>query len=369
MNDNQSTSHTIEILALRTIREHHMLAGEDRILIGVSGGPDSIALVRVLITLKEALGLSLGLAHMNHGLRGDESSRDENFVRDFAGDLGIPLSVESRDIKSFAKDNRLSLEEAGRNARYEFFNRIAEAEGYTRIALGHNRDDHVEQVLMSLIRGSGARGLRGIAPVRGGIIRPLIRVSKEDILDYLKETGQSFVMDSSNEDSAFLRNRVRHSLIPLLEKEFNPDIKTGLERLSHILSLEDDFMSDHTGQAYDAIRSDQTHDDQAQEILSIRGLMDLHPALAGRVLRKGLLKVKGDLRRITHTHIRDIVTLIKASESNKSLDLPGQIRVYKKKRLLYIKKEALPLRKLGRQQKSDKLTDRLKSRDNSGVKT
>lgn len=296
--------------------------------------------------------------------------RDEYFVRKFAREQDIPLTVDVRDIKAFAKKKRLSLEEAGRNARYDFFKRTADCQGYTRIALGHNRDDHVEQVLMSLIRGSGARGLRGIAPVREDkIIRPLIRVSKADILDFLNETDQAYVMDSSNEDPAFLRNRVRHSLIPLLEKDFNPDIKTGLDRLSHILSLEDDFMSDQADQAYDDIRSDQTDQTQAQKILSIPGLMNLHPAIAGRVLRITISSVKGDLRRITHTHIQDILTLAKASESNKSLDLPGQIRVYKNRGQLFIKKETLPLRELGRQQKSDKQTDRLKSKGNPGVKT
>ena len=348
-----------------------MVGPGDRILAAVSGGPDSIALVRVLMALREDLGISLGLAHYNHGLRGDESLRDETFVRKFARDQHLDLEVESGDIKAFAKRSRLSLEEAGRNARYEFFNRIAPAKGYTRIALGHNRDDHVEQVLMGLIRGSGARGLRGIAPVREGrFIRPLIRVSKKEILAYLNKAGQDYVTDASNEDPAFLRNRVRHRLIPFLEQEFNPDIKTGLDRLSQILSLEDDFMSDQADQAYDAVRRDETgRAGKPRATLSVPGLLDLHPALAGRVLRKGITRVKGNLRRITHIHIQDILALAEKSPSNTSLDLPGQIRVYKKKELICIKKEGQPLRELGRIRKSKQLKDRRKSRGNSGPKT
>ncbi|MEH0018580.1 MAG: tRNA lysidine(34) synthetase TilS [Desulfobacter sp.] len=350
------------------MQSHGMAGAGDRILAGISGGPDSMALIRVLMELRERLGITLGLAHLNHNLRGDASDRDEAFVRSFARENGLELAVESLDVRGLARRHKLSQEEAGRNARYAFFNRVADSRGYTRIALGHHWDDHVEQVLMSLVRGTGPKGLCGISPVRENrIIRPLIQTSKADILEYLNQKEQAFVTDASNQDPAFLRNRVRHKLIPLLEEAFNPEIRTGLDRLSQILSIEDDFMSDQADAAFDKVRAipPQRPAPGAGVALSAPGLSELHPALAGRVLRKGILQVKQDLRRITHSHIRDILTLAAGKNSGKSLDFPGQIRVYKKGGLIYIKKEEIPLRKLGRMQKSN----RLKSRGNPGTKT
>lgn len=341
-----------------------MARDNDRILAALSGGPDSVALVRVLLALKDKLGFSLGAAHLNHNLRGEESLRDERFVREFARTSGLDLIVETRDIHSFSKEKKLSLEEAGRNARYEFFNRIADAGGYTRIATGHNWDDHVELVLMNLMRGAGPGGLKGMPAVRGTrFIRPLIQMSKAEILAFLESENQPFVLDSSNLDQAFLRNRVRHRLIPFLETEFNPDIKAGLNRISSILALEDDYMEIRAKEAYGNVL---TQSEPNGIVLSASGIDDLHPALAGRVLRKGLQQVKQDLRRVTHTHIRDILDLVRhPGNGGKSLDLPGQIRVYKKQDRLCIRKERLPLRELGRRQKADLR----KSRKNKGRKT
>ncbi len=335
-----------------TMDELGMLGKQERILIGISGGPDSVALTRVLLDLGESQSFSMGLAHLNHGLRGEESLRDEVFVREFAKTQNLPLTVENQDIKSMAKDTGLSLEEAGRNARYDFFSRTAKTDGFTQIALGHNWDDHVELVLMNIIRGTGTRGLRGIPPIRSGhIIRPLIQTPKMDILDYLNRIGQDFVMDTSNTDPAFLRNRVRHRLIPMLEKEFNPDIKTGLNRLSQILSMEDDFMTEQTDLAFKTV---VTKAEGSKITLSISNLINLHPAVANRILRRSICQIKQNLRQISHTHIQGILCLMQSAGSGKSLDLPGQIRVYKTKDRLCIKKEDLPLRELGRIQKAKK---------------
>ncbi|MDD9303116.1 MAG: tRNA lysidine(34) synthetase TilS [Desulfobacter sp.] len=342
----KKTAQNVQARVLETIQTHGMLKAKDHVLVGLSGGPDSIALVRVLLDLKNELDIRLGLAHLNHCLRGIESLGDENFVRAFAQDHGLELVVETRDVRDLSDQNKLSLEEAGRQARYEFFKHTAAAKGYTRIATGHNWDDHVELVLMNLLRGSGPLGLRGIAPVRGTkIIRPLIQISKSDILLFLEDSDQGFVLDGSNSDPHFLRNRVRNGLIPSLEKEFNPEIKTGMARLSQIISLEDDFMTQQTDQAFENLHI-QTCPDQIK--ISIPDIQDLHPALVHRILRKAIRQVKKDLRRITHAHILDILGLARKNTGPKSLDLPGQIRVYKRKHMLCIKKESRPLRKLGR---------------------
>ena len=336
---------------LDTIREHNMVAPGHRVLIGVSGGPDSMSLTQALTGLKKDLDIRIGLAHLNHMLRGTHALADETFVREFAREHNLALVVETKNVAELAKKQRLCVEEAGRNARYDFFTRVACEKGFHRIALGHNRDDNIEQVLMNLVRGAGPRGLRGIPPVRQKkFIRPLIRMPRTDILGFLDRINQGYVVDASNEDTSYLRNRIRHCLIPFLEKEFNPDIKAGLARLSGIVGQEDDFLDQMARTALDKATTQK----QANQIdLSIPEINKLNRAIGARVIREALLSVKQNLKRISHTHIRNILYFAgKKGESGKSLDLPGQIRVYRQRDILRIKKEETALRILGRHLKT-----------------
>jgi tRNA(Ile)-lysidine synthase len=346
-------AHTEHALFIRevfdTIARFDMIQKKDAVLIGVSGGPDSVTLVQVLLCLAKSRDLTLGIAHLNHGLRGKDADRDETFVRDLAEQLDLPFFSRTMDIRAQAKKQRLSIEEAGRNARYAFFTQTADTQGFTKIAIGHHQDDNAEQVLMNLLRGSGPKGLTGIPPVRENrFIRPLILMPKSRILNFLKEKGTAFVQDSSNTDESYLRNKIRHTLIPLLEEEFNPEIKAGLDRLSHILRQEEDFLTDQATQTFNLC----TIKENAPLVtLSIPQLTQNHPALVNRVLRLAIARVKQNLRQITLTHIQDILALMNSSESGKSLDLPGQIRVYRTRDTLFLQKEALPLRELGILQK------------------
>jgi tRNA(Ile)-lysidine synthase len=336
-----------------TISHFGMIQKKDAVLVGVSGGPDSVALVRVLASLTPGLDLTLGIAHLNHDLRGEEAQRDEIFVRKLSCELGLPFFSETRDIRRLAKQEHLSIEEAGRNARYAFFTKIADTQGFTKIATGHNRDDNAEQVLMNLLRGSGPKGLTGIPPVlENRFIRPLIQLPRSRILNFLKEKELAFVLDSSNTDESYLRNKIRHNLIPLLEQNFNPEIKAGLDRLSHILRQEEDFLTDQAQKVLKVCTIEQNKNLLA---LSIPSLINHHPALVNRVLRLAIIRVKQNLKRITLSHIQDILGFMDRSESGKSLDLPGQIRVYKIRGHLVFQKEALPLRKLGKAQKLPRL--------------
>lgn len=336
---------------LDTIQAHGMLSPGERVLIGISGGPDSIALAQVLTTLKTELGIRIGLAHLNHMLRGSDAQADEAFVRKFAGEHDLDLVVEKKNIAELAKKQRLCVEEAGRNARYDFFTRLASEKGFDRVALGHHRDDNVEQVLMNLVRGTGPRGLRGIPPVREEkFIRPLIRMSRADILAFLDTINQTYRIDGSNEDTSYLRNRIRHCLIPFLETQFNPDIKTGIARMSDIIEQEDNFLD---RMAQTALDNATTGRGKEQIELSIPEINRLDRALGARVIRAALLSVKQNLRRISNIHIRDILNFAdRQGESGKSLDLPGQIRVYRQRNILRIKKEETSLRTLGKHLKT-----------------
>lgn len=198
--------------------EYDMLPAGTRVLCAVSGGADSMCLLH---WLSQQEAISLVCAHFNHQLRGEESDRDEAFVRDFCARSGIPLTVGRGDVRAFARREKLSLEEAGRTLRYTFLFRAAEEEGCQRIATAHNAGDNAETVLLHLLRGSGLQGLTGIAPRPHNVVRPLLTTSREEIEAYLTAYHLPHVEDSTNSDDAYTRNRVRHQLIPLLE-DLNP---------------------------------------------------------------------------------------------------------------------------------------------------
>lgn len=341
----------IDIIA-ETIHELNLLEPGDRVLIAVSGGPDSVALVLSLLAVKEKYTLNIGIAHLNHMLRGEESLGDETFVKKFAHNLDLPFHGEQTDVKGYAKQHRLSIEEAGREVRYRFFEQMANRHGYTKIATGHTKDDNAELVLMNLLRGSGSKGLSGIPAIRNRrYIRPLIRVLKTQILDFLTHKNQAYRVDSSNTDMAYLRNTIRHRLIPRLQSEYNPEIIDALDRLSHILRQEEAFWDTETDKQFNRclIKTDDRAVAFSKPLMS-----ELHPALLNRVFRKAIWKVKKDLRRISLAHIEDMVKFCFHQPSGISLDLPGRIRVYKHRDSIIIKKEAAPLREIGKKEKQSR---------------
>ncbi|HTL46506.1 MAG TPA: tRNA lysidine(34) synthetase TilS [Verrucomicrobiae bacterium] len=231
-----------------------ILPGE-KVYIACSGGPDSTALFHLLCALREKGGLKLGLLHVNHGLR-REALRDEKFVRALGRKYKVPVLVKRVNVKALARRERLSLEEAARQARHAFF-REAGRRGVSKIALAHTRDDQAETVLMRLIQGTGLRGLAGVresmdlGKVR--LVRPLLDFSKPEILGYLKENKFAYVRDKTNRSTKFLRNKIRHKLLPFLEKEFHPGIRAVLARVPRTLEREQEILSRLEEKAYGKI--------------------------------------------------------------------------------------------------------------------
>ncbi len=306
----------------RTVRIYDMFRHGDAVLAGVSGGADSVALLHVLIAVSPEFSLRIGIAHLNHCLRGEESDRDAEFVCSLAKQLNLPYYIESADVRAYSRGNRLSEEEAGRELRYEFYERIAGQYGYDRIALGHHADDNAELVLMYLLRGSGTSGLSGIPPVRGRhIVRPLIGVSRSEIGDFLTANRLAYVSDASNADTKFLRNRIRHELIPLLISSYNPKIVESLNRLSSILRSEDEWMDDNIRLLSDSCISDTA---DGKTVLSVPDTLCL--AAQRRIIRKAIAGIKGNLRRISYSHIEALSELLRNGPENGSLDLPDGIR-------------------------------------------
>ena len=218
----------LEQKALLALRQYSLFTQGDRIAVGVSGGADSVALLRFLAVLREEYRWELIVCHIHHGLRGAEADRDEQFVRELAGQLGLPYAVRHIDAAALALENHLSVEEAGRDARYAFFAETAGEGG--RIATAHTLDDTIETVLMNLIRGTGLHGLCGIPRIRGNIVRPLLDVTRAEVEEYLALLGQPYCTDSTNLSDNYTRNRVRHDILPRL-RELNPNFTGAMARM------------------------------------------------------------------------------------------------------------------------------------------
>jgi len=237
----------------RTIRRHGLCPGGTRLLIGLSGGSDSVALTLLLKELAAQESFSIvALAHLNHRLR-CTAMRDEQFCRDFAQRLGIPIAVESIDVGSYAQSQRLSVEDAARRLRYDFFHRASEPVSADRIAVGHTRDDQAETFLLKLVRGAGLTGLGGIYPRRDSVVRPLIEVGRAELRSYLESRGQGWVEDETNEDLENPRNRIRHKVLPELDLAGNASATPAIARAAAIVREDGQWLDELSDRRFDVL--------------------------------------------------------------------------------------------------------------------
>jgi len=303
----------------RTIRTHALVDRDGRVVVAVSGGADSVALLLLLTRLAAAGGLTLaGVAHFNHRLRAS-AARDEEFCRALASRLGLPIDVESEDVAARAADARLSIEVAAREARYAFLRRAAARADADRIAVGHTRDDQAETFLLRLLRGAGPRGLAAIRPRAGPVIRPLLDTSRDELRAFLAAEGQPFCEDETNEDLANPRNRLRHDVLPYLARHFAPDVAAVLAREAAIARDDADWLETQaieTGRAIVLLEGDALEIDR-------RGLLALHPAVARRVVRQALMQAAPG-RFVGFDHVEALLELARTGRASQGLDLPGQ---------------------------------------------
>lgn len=310
--------------AYRTIVKYDMLSQNDIVVVGVSGGPDSMALLHFLYTLADEYSLKLYAAHLNHMLRGSESDEDAEYVKEYCGKLNIPCTVRHVDINALAKKYGLSSEEAGRKARYKLFMDVASQIKATKIALAHNLNDQAETVLMRIMRGTGLDGLCGIKPIRDGLyIRPLIHTIRSDIEKYCKDNGITPRTDSTNLEPIYTRNKIRLELIPYIKHNFNSNIEHSLSSMSDILSEDNDFITSYADNEYDKVSTVKDN----KVCLSIRALKYLHIAIRRRIIRKAVLQVKGNLTGIESKHIELILKLMDEGDVGAAVELPGSIKV------------------------------------------
>ncbi len=306
-----------------TVKKHYMLYGGERVLVALSGGPDSVCLLHVLNRMKDNWRLRLHALYIDHGLR-EEAAEEAEFCKELAVELGVGFSSHSIDVKGFAEQEGLGIQEAARILRYRLLEEEAIRQDFDRIATGHHADDQAETILIRLLRGTGPVGLAGIPPVRGKVIRPLIELERWMIEDYLREQGLRYMMDASNLKRDYLRNRVRLDLMPIL-KRFNPKIVNSLYRTAQILREENDFIEIKVTKALMRLISRK---DSERIELFLAPMENLERVILRRALMRAINEVKS-LRGISSDHIEDIIDLIYHGKTGSRLYLPDDIRVIK----------------------------------------
>ena len=294
------------------IREHQMVRSGDKVICAVSGGADSMALLWCMYRLKDKLGITLEAAHFNHNLRGEESDREAAFVVTFCKDHAIPCHVGSGVVTAGEK----GLEAAARNARYDFLQSLS-----GKIATAHTADDNAETLIMHLVRGTGLKGLGGITPVRENLIRPMLTVTRQEVLHFLEEEKIPWMNDSSNETDAFLRNRIRHHVMPLLKEE-NPN-------LAECLSIT----------ALQLRRDEEILDRLSEPVTDVNALLQMEPALRSRALGKLLLHF--GVKEPERIHIDQLYRIVQSENPSAYAQFPGGILVGRQYERL-VKLEALP---------------------------
>ena len=315
----------------RFILRHAMIKNGETVLVAVSGGADSLALLYGLHALRSQLNCQLHVAHLNHCLRPD-ADVDADFVQQHAAYLGLSCTIQCTDVPRLVKQWKFSVEAAARRARYQFFEEICAQIGATKIALGHHRDDTAETVLMNLLRGSGSTGLKGITPIRNfKFIRPLSEFRQQQIDTFLASKGLVPRQDSTNTDTRYLRNRIRHELIPRLESDYNPNIKVGLSRTADVLGAESEYLDTVAQEAFETCR---IRDPDSVKVLaaSENVMLDrskfrqFHIAVQRRVLRLSFFEMLEDMGDLYFEHCEAMLNLVEGNAPNAVLALPNGMR-------------------------------------------
>lgn len=310
-----------------TIEKYDMLQKGDRVLVGVSGGPDSVALLHILWKLRDLYSLFLHVVHLNHMFRGKEAEEDAEYVRMLCKEMEVPVVIETFDVPAFIEETGLSPEDAARKVRYGVYERVAGMLGARKIALGHNADDQAETVIMRVLRGTGLKGLGGIPPVRDGrFIRPLIEVTRTEIEAYCREEGLQTRMDATNVEPIYFRNKVRLELLPLLEERYSPAIKKHLHVLADI-AREDDLYLD--GVAKRVFKELASEEGKGAISLPLKGLLALPLSMQRRVVKLTVRAFFEADDPLSFLRIEEVLQMARTGRTGDSLDLPRGLRARK----------------------------------------
>ncbi len=299
--------------ALKTINSYKMLENTENIIVGLSGGADSVSLTHFLYTISKKMNFNLHAVHINHGIRNEEAKRDEIFVKDFCKELKINLIIKEVDIPRISKELKIGMEEAGRKIRYEVFNQVANQNKNSKIATAHTLSDNVETILMRLSRGTGLKGLCGIPPVRENIIRPLIEIKREEIEEYCHRNNLSYVNDSSNFEKDYTRNKIRLDIIPKF-KEINPNFENAINRAITSIREDENYLENFAN--------------KIQSSSSPNEIVSLPCAIKNRVLMK-IINKHSENGSTEQKHIKDLEKIIKNKQGKMCIS-GGKIISYSK---------------------------------------
>ncbi len=314
----------VEDKILNTIKKHNLIENGDNVLVGVSGGPDSMALLYALLSIQTEISFSLYIAHVNHGVRGREADEDEKFVEKISGKLGIPFYSKKIDMEGYAREHKLSSEDAGRRLRYKFFREVLLSINGGKIAVAHNKNDQAETLIMRFFRGTGLDGLKGMEYRNGDIIRPLLDISRNEIEDYILEKNINTRLDRTNLENIYNRNKIRLELIPYIVDNFNPNIVDTLWRTSRTMSNDSEFLEEFSKERY---RELVKVENKNSIILCRQKFSREHIAIKQRIIRHSIYNLTGTLDGISEIHVRNVLELFERGDTGKSVDLPNRLEV------------------------------------------
>lgn len=320
---------------LSTIKKFNLIQPNDKIILGVSGGPDSISMLNILNEIKEDLEIEIYVAHINHMIR-EEANDEEKYVQNYCTQNNIDCYVKKIDVKKFAETNKIGIEEAGRNIRYDFFEEVMQKVEANKIAIAHNKNDKIETIIMNLLRGSGLSGLKGIEPIRDNkYIRPLIECERQEIEQYCEQHQLNPRIDKTNFENDYTRNKIRNIVIPYIEKEFNPNVIETMDRLSQVATDESDYINLQAQKIYEKMLIDKTEN---EIILKLKDFNQQEKVIKSRILLLAIKELMGSTQRIEKIHIEDIIKLCSNNIGNKFLTPNKNIKVLIKDKKIYVRK-------------------------------
>ncbi|HDA5472199.1 TPA: tRNA lysidine(34) synthetase TilS, partial [Clostridioides difficile] len=324
---------------LSTINKHNLIQKGDKIVLGLSGGPDSVCLLHVLNRLKKDFNIEIYAAHLNHQIRGIEAQKDALYVSKLCEDMGIIFFVKSINVPKYCENEGLSLEEGARKLRYEMFYEIKDKIKANKIAIGHNLNDQAETVMMRIMRGTGLKGLKGIDYIRDNcIIRPILDVERNEIEEYCEAYNLNPRIDKTNLENIYTRNKIRLDLLPYMKDNFNSNVIESIVRMSNSLKSDNDYIEK---EAEAKFREVSNIKEKGFVEINLDDFVCLHDAIKVRVLRNSIKHILGDTNFVDQRHIEDIMSLEDNSKVNKMLTLPRNIFVYRKKDSIILTNEEI----------------------------
>ena len=318
---------------INTIKKFNLIQSGDKIVLGVSGGPDSISMLNILNEIKEDFKFEIYVAHINHMIR-EEAIEDEKYVQNYCEKNNINCYVKRIDVQQFANTNKIGTEEAGRKIRYDFFEEVTQNVGANKIGIAHNKNDKIETIMMNLIRGSGLSGLKGIEPIRDNkYIRPLIECERQEIEQYCEKNSLNPRIDKTNFENDYTRNKIRNIVIPYIQKEFNPNIIQTMDRFSQVATEESDYINKQTNEIYQKLLIEKTTN---QIILKLKEFNKQEKVIKNRIVLMAIKEVMGSTERIEKIHIEDIIKLCDNNVGNKFLTPNKNVKILVKDKKLYV---------------------------------